>query len=75
MFVLPPKQIWFLTISNENIFFTTQGTRFGGIVAPSKNPQYTPGNETVTRLKAKFKHCKRKTLFHRQKSNNLGGKG
>ena len=27
----------FLTISNENICFKTQGTRLGGIVAPNKS--------------------------------------
>ena len=32
----PPKQMSFLTISNENIFFKTQGTRFGAIVAVNK---------------------------------------
>ena len=31
-----PKQIPFLTISKENTFFKTQGTRLGAIVAPSK---------------------------------------
>ena len=29
----------FLTISNENIFFKTQGTRLGAIVAPSEGPE------------------------------------
>ena len=29
----------FLTISNENIFFKTQGTRLGAIVAPNKGPE------------------------------------
>ena len=32
----PPKQMSFLTISNENIFLRTQGTRLGVIVAPKK---------------------------------------
>ena len=31
-----PKQMPFLTISNENIFFKTQGNRLGAIVAPNK---------------------------------------
>ena len=31
-----PKQMSFLTISNENIFLKTQGTRLGVIVAPKK---------------------------------------
>ena len=31
-----PKQMSFLTISNENIFFKTQGTRLGATVAPHK---------------------------------------
>ena len=34
--VAPPKQMPFLTISNENIFFKTQGTRLGAIFAPNK---------------------------------------
>ena len=32
----PSKQILFLTISNENIFEKTQGTRLGATVAPNK---------------------------------------
>ena len=32
----PPKQMPFLTISDKNIFFKTQGTRLGSIVAPNK---------------------------------------
>ena len=32
----PPKQMSFLTISNENIFLKTQSTRLGAIVAPNK---------------------------------------
>ena len=32
----PPKQMPFLTISDKNIFFKTQGTRLGAIVAPNK---------------------------------------
>ena len=32
-----PKQMPFLTISNKNIFFKTQGKRLGAIVAPSKH--------------------------------------
>ena len=32
----PPKQMSFLLISNENIFFKTQSTRLGAIVAPNK---------------------------------------
>ena len=32
----PLKQISFLTISNGIIFFKTQGTRLGAIVAPNK---------------------------------------
>ena len=35
-FVILPKQMSFLTISNENIFFKTQGTRLGATVAPHK---------------------------------------
>ena len=31
-----PKQLSFLTISDENIFLKTQGTRLGTIVAPNK---------------------------------------
>ena len=31
----PPKQVSFLTISNKNIFFKTEGTRLGVIVAPN----------------------------------------
>ena len=31
-----PKQMPFLTISNKNIFFKTQGNRLGAIVAPNK---------------------------------------
>ena len=31
-----PKQMPFLTISNKNIFFETQGNRLGVIVAPNK---------------------------------------
>ena len=33
----PPKQTSFLTISNKSIFFKTQGTRLGAIVAPNKS--------------------------------------
>ena len=29
-----------LTISNENIFYKTEGTRLGAIVALSKGPEY-----------------------------------
>ena len=32
----PSKQLTFLTVSNENICFKTQGTRLGAIVAPNK---------------------------------------
>lgn len=32
----PPKQMSFLTISTENIFLKTQGTRLVAIVAPNK---------------------------------------
>ena len=32
----PPKQMSFLTISNENVLFKTQGTRLGAIIAPNK---------------------------------------
>ena len=32
----PPEQLSFLTISNENIFFKTQVTRLGAIIAPNK---------------------------------------
>ena len=32
----PPKQMLFLTIFNENIFFKTQGTRLGATVTPNK---------------------------------------
>ena len=35
----PPKQMSFLIISNENIFFKTQGTRLGAIVSPNKGPE------------------------------------
>ena len=31
-----PKQMPFLTISNKNVFFKTQGNRLGAIVAPTK---------------------------------------
>ena len=31
-----PKQMLFATISNENIFSKTQGTKLGAIIAPSK---------------------------------------
>ena len=31
-----PKQVPFLTISNKNIFFKTQGNRLVAIVAPNK---------------------------------------
>ena len=31
-----PKRMSFLTISNENFFFKTQGTRLGAIVAPNR---------------------------------------
>ena len=31
-----PKEMSFLTISNENIFFQNQGTRLGVIIAPNK---------------------------------------
>ena len=34
--VAPPKQMSFLTISNENIFLKTQSTRLVAIVAPNK---------------------------------------
>ena len=34
--LVPPKQVSFLTISNENIFLKTQGTRLGAIVTPNK---------------------------------------
>ena len=34
-----PKQMSFLTISNENIFFKNQGTRLGAIIAPNKGPE------------------------------------
>lgn len=33
---VPPKQMLYLTISNENIFFKTKGTRLGAAVAPNK---------------------------------------
>ena len=36
----PPKQMPFLTISNKNIFFKTQGTRLGAIVTPNKCLEY-----------------------------------
>ena len=32
-----PKQMPFLTISNKNIFFKTQGKRLGVVVAPNKH--------------------------------------
>ena len=32
----PPKWTSFLPISNENIFFKTQGIKLGAIVAPNK---------------------------------------
>ena len=32
-----PKQMPFLTLSNENIFFKTQGIRLDAIVAPNKS--------------------------------------
>ena len=35
----PPKQMSFVTISNENIFVKTQGTRLDAIVTPSKGPE------------------------------------
>ena len=35
-FLAPRKQMSFLTISNKNIFFKTQGTRLDAIVAPNK---------------------------------------
>ena len=34
-----PKQLSYLTISNENIFFKTQGTRLGAIVTPNKDTE------------------------------------
>ena len=34
--LVPPKQVSFLTISNENIFLKTQGTRLGAIVTRNK---------------------------------------
>ena len=37
----PPKQMPFLTVSNENIFSKTQGTRLGVIVAPNKGLEWT----------------------------------
>ena len=37
--LVPLKQMSFLTISNKNIFFKTQGTRLGVIVAPNKGPE------------------------------------
>ena len=46
-----PKQMPFLTISNEN-FFITQDTRLGAIVAPNKGLQWTlttPSTNTVYR--------------------------
>ena len=36
----PPKQIPFLTSSNENIFFKFQGTRLGAIVTPNKDLEW-----------------------------------
>ena len=38
-FLAPPKQMSVLTTPNENIFFKTQGTRLGAIVAPNKGPE------------------------------------
>ena len=38
-FLAPPKQMSVLTAPNENIFFKTQGTRLGAIVAPNKGPE------------------------------------
>ena len=32
----PPNQMSFLTISNENIFFENEGTRFCSIIAANK---------------------------------------
>ena len=40
LFTWPPEQMSFLTISNENNFFKTQGTRLGAIVAPNKGLEY-----------------------------------
>ena len=34
--LVPPKQMLFLTIANENNFFKTQITRLGARVAPNK---------------------------------------
>ena len=34
--LVPPKQMPFSTISIKNIFFKTNGTRLGAIVAPNK---------------------------------------
>ena len=36
----PPKQMLFLTTSNQNIFLKTQGTRLGVIVAPNKGLEW-----------------------------------
>ena len=35
----PTKQKSFLTISNENIFLRTKGTRLGAIVTPNKGSE------------------------------------
>ena len=37
----PPKQMPFLTISNENTFLKTQGSRLGALVAPNKGLEQT----------------------------------
>ena len=39
-FVAPPNQISFFTVSEENIFFKTQVTRLGAVVAPNKGLEY-----------------------------------
>ena len=43
LFLAPPKQVSFLTISNENIFFKPQGTWLHSIVIPNKGLELALG--------------------------------
>ena len=52
----PKRDMPFLTISNKNIFFKTQGNRLGAIVAPSKIGPGISTYEYKNNSKYTYKH-------------------
>ena len=63
LFASFPKQISFLTISNENIFFKTQATRLDAIVTPNKRLKQALNRQEIIDKKEVELRVKKKEII------------